>query len=166
MVHRQELKIRGAAKHIFSYHVNLWASFSVPRCFSGQRKGLSTLHPAQDSSVRTTGGPPKSLAQKTHHNAQGAPRALPGSCPFPLVPFQSPAFQLSAVVGRKNSPPPETLQSMPQSNGHTPPKRCPLRMIFSFHPLPDIPSPSSLRHVPYLWTEGHSPDQKRPLPAS
>ena len=93
-------------------------------------------------------GPPNSLAQKTHHNAQGAPRALPGSCPLPLVPFQSPAFQLSAAVGRKNTLSPETLQSMPLAKWTHPSKALPPQNDILIPPFARYPLPILIKTYP------------------
>lgn len=75
------------------------------------------------------------MAQKTH-NVQGAPRTLPLSCLSSLVPFSSPPTFSRRV--RKSTPFPAVLLSLPLANGHTSPKRCPLRIFipsFAIYPL-------------------------------
>ena len=73
---------RGWETNTFSPTIS---SFSVPHCFSGQSKGLSTPHPDQDSSLRILGDSHQLGTENTQ--SPGCPRALSVSYPFPQCHF-------------------------------------------------------------------------------
>lgn len=117
----------------------------------------SSAYPTQQ--CKNHSGPPNNLAHKAH-NAQGAPGALPVTCPFPLVPYWSRPSQLSAEVVRENTPSPAMLLSLPLAKRTHPSEASPLGMIFSFCLLPYIPS---LRETPLPLGRGAFTRQKTAL---
>ena len=155
----QELTIRGAGYHIFSYRINLWASFfPVPRCFSGQRKGPSTPHSAQGSSVK----PQRASQQLSTEGTRcpGCPRAaselsFPPWCHFHHLHsnfqqrWSEHTFSCNAAKsahGQRDTP--LRLLRAPQNDILIP--------SFASHSLPALIKTCPL----HLWTEGRSPDLK------